>query len=80
MLLDILKMYDKEVRLFKRISLQTVDDILSNCLVFTPIHSFSSLSTTHSQMLFIFQDVNIYETFQFNTIETTNQNSSKKLS
>lgn len=81
MLPDLLKMSDEEVRLFKRKSLQAVDDILSNGLVFTPTHALSSSSTTpptHSQMLIISQDENVYETSQFNTFETTNQSSSEK--
>lgn len=70
---DLLKMSDKEVRLFMRKSLQVVDDILSNHLVFTPSHSLSSPSTmpsTDSQMLFISQNENLCEASQFNTFQT----------
>lgn len=81
MLPDLLKMSDEEVRLFKRKSLQMVDDILSNNSAFTPIHSFSSSSTTPStdqQILLISQNENAHETSQPNTFQTINQNSSEK--
>lgn len=81
MLPDLLKMSDEEVRLFKRKSLQMVDDILSKHSAFTPIHSLSSSSTTPStdqQMLFISQDENVYEASQPNTFQTIHQNSSEK--
>ncbi|KAL4126479.1 hypothetical protein QTP88_010701 [Uroleucon formosanum] len=81
MLPDLLKISDKEVRLFKRKSLQIVDDILSNHSAFTPIHSLSSSSTTPStdqQMLLISRDENVYEATQPNTFQTINQNSSEK--
>lgn len=78
---DLLKMSNEEVRLFKRKSLQMVDDILSNNSAFTPIHSFSSSSTTPStdqQFLLISQNENANETSQSNTFQTINQNSSEK--
>lgn len=64
MLSDLLKMSDEGIRLFKRKALQTVDDILSHSLEFTPWNTFPSSFTpsTHSEVIFIPQDANMNNT------------------
>lgn len=80
MLPDLLKMSDEEVRLFKRKALQTVDEILSHSLEFTPSNTstFSSSSTpsTHSAVIFIPQDANMNNTSQLNRLGTTTSSQS----
>ncbi|KAL4150017.1 hypothetical protein QTP88_003866 [Uroleucon formosanum] len=77
MLPDLLKMSDEGVRIFKRRALQSVDDILSHSLEYTPSNTFSALSTpsTHSEMMYIPQDANVNNTSQLNRLGTSSSQS-----